>query len=126
MGSKTKLILVSLFILTFLAMIIPKSFAYTDSVDFSGLKENLAEKWNITEFASGIFLSVIFMSIFLFPTLLFSAKNGNGILPSVFVGLTTMGFCIAVNWLDKWFLLVIAFILAIMLADKIKNITVGE
>ncbi len=126
MANKTRLILVSLFILALFVVIIPNSFAFTDSIDFSGFKENLADKWNMTEFASGIFLSVIFMSIFLFPTLLFSAKNGNGILPSTFVGIGTMSFCIAIEWLDKWFLLVIAFIIAILLADKIKNIVVGE
>ena len=79
----------------------------------------LGEKLNIGEFAGGLLLSLIFMSMWIFPLLF--AKSSKILIASLFIGVASMSCCIAFGWLPVWLLVVVVLLIALGFGDKIKN-----
>jgi hypothetical protein len=79
----------------------------------SAWPEGLANQLSLTDFTAGILLSAIFIIIFVLPMALWERR---GVFGKLIVGVITLGFCVAVNWLPTYFLLVIGLLVAIMLA----------
>ena len=120
---KVKVILISLFFS--LALTIPISVGYgadngTD-LNLTYFPTALATKLSISVFAGGILASMILTLAFVLPTAIWSKT----ILPPLFVGTLCLGLCIAMDWLDYWFLLLIAMLIALMFGSKMSSIITG-
>ena len=120
---KRKVILISLFF--FLALTLPISVSYgvdngTD-INLTSFPTILADKLSITDFAGGIVASLILTLAFILPTAIYSKT----LIPPLFVGILCLGACIAMNWLDYWFLLLIAMLIALMFGSKMSAIITG-
>jgi len=119
---KGKVIFISLFF--FLALTIPISFCYEDEgkdLNLTSFPKFLADSLSISEFAGGMVASMILTLAFVLPTALYSKT----LLPPMFIGMLSLGACVAFGWLDYWFLLVIAMLIALMFGSKMSSIITG-
>lgn len=119
-----KAILISLFFfLAFALNFTALTYAQDNGTDLNltEFDDALADKLSISVFAGGILASMILTLAFIIPTAIWSKT----LLPPLFVGLLTIGFSIAVGWLDYWFLLLIAMIIALMFGSKMSSIITG-
>jgi hypothetical protein len=116
-------ILVGIVLLAFLACL-PIVHASGDGVNLADLPQQLADALTIDLFSAQILTSVLFMCLFLFPTLLLAKKNQ--MLLGVIVGLGTLGFTVAVGWMPYWVLLIIALITAMMFAGDVRGLFSGD
>jgi hypothetical protein len=57
------------------------------------------------------------MMIFMLPIAIWSKS----LVPPIFVGILVMGLCVALNWLPVWFLVVLAMLVALMFAGKMRD-----
>lgn len=89
----------------------------TNTVDLTNFPLRLSEAFNISVFAGGLVASMIVMMAFILPVAIWSKNLTNGI----FVGFLCLGFSIAVGWLDIFFILVPALIVAILYAGKMRD-----
>ncbi len=89
------------------------------NLTLSNFPEHLASKLHISTFAGGLLASLILTSAFMLPTAIWSKS----LYPSLVVGLMCLGLSVAFGWLHYWFLLVIAFLLALMFGSKIAGKT---
>lgn len=122
---KGKVLIISLlFSLIFLIEISSNVYAQDNGTDLNltSFPLLLAEKLSISDFAGGLLASLIALLAFILPTAIYTKS----IIPPLFVGVVVLGFCIAVTWLDYWFLLVLAMIVAFMFATKMRTIVTGE
>jgi hypothetical protein len=119
-----KLILIVAFTLVFL--MIPLAYA-DDVVDISELPQRFAEALNIPVFAGQILVSVLFMSFFMFPTIFISAwtKSKDIMMPCLFVGISTLGICVAIGWLPIWLFTILCLFIALMYSSKIVGVFKG-
>jgi len=73
-------------------------------------------------FAGQLLASSIVLSLFLLPTVFACSKfNKDVVIPSLFVGIMALSFCIALDWLEVWLLLIVTLIVALAYMDKIKG-----
>jgi len=115
---KTKFLLTSLILL--LIFVIP---VYaSEDVNLSDLPQQLSEKLTIPLFAAQLLTTAIFLTLFLFPAFILT-KN---ILAHIMIGFIIMGFCIAMEWLPYWFLIIIAMIVALMFSGKMRDWITGR
>lgn len=91
-------------------------------LDLDNVDEALGERLNISTFAGGILASIICTSMFVLPTAMYSKKN---IIPPLSIGILCLGFSVAVGWLDIWFILVLALLVALMFAGKSRTLIGG-
>jgi len=91
-------------------------------LNLTSFPELLAEKLSISEFAGKILASLIIMLAFILPTALYTRS----LIPPIFIGTLVMGFCIGIGYLDYWFLLVVAMLVAFMFASKIREVVTGD
>ena len=120
---KVKVILIFLFF--FLALTLPITVSYgadngTD-LNLTSFPLILADKLSITDFAGGMLASMILTLAFILPTAIWSKT----LIPPLFVGMLCLGACIAFGWLDYWFLLLIAMLIALMFGSKMSAIITG-
>lgn len=122
---KLRICLTMLFALAFL---ICPVFAVADDeeVNMLDLPEMLSDALGLPDtadyFAGKILATVIILSLFMVPTLFACNRfEKEALLPSIFVGLLAFGFCIAIGWLDYWFLLVICLIVGLMFAGRMRD-----
>jgi len=101
-----------------LSMIMPIKAEDDENIDLSDLPAQFSEKMGIDLFAAQLLTSGIVLCIFLFPTLLLTGCR-NWVAP-LFVGLTVLGFCVAMGWLPVFILLLLVLLSALMLGDRIK------
>lgn len=62
------------------------------------------------------------MVMFMLPVAVWSRT----LVPPLFVGVLSLGFSIAVQWLDYWFMLVLCLMVALMFASKMKTVVGGK
>ena len=120
---KVKVILISLFF--FLSFTLPISVGYgadngTD-INLTYFPTALANKLSISPFAGGMLASMILTLAFVLPTAIWSKT----LIPPLFMGILCLGACIAMDWLDYWFLLLIAMLIALMFGSKMSSIITG-
>lgn len=90
-------------------------------VDLSTFPQELATFLNIPVFASQLLTSTIILCFTLFPTLMLTRAR-NQTISVLLVGLTTMGFLIAVGWLPVWIFAIVCLFAGLLYAGKIKGI----
>jgi len=102
---------------------IPLAYA-DDVVDVSTLPQRFADALNIPLFAGQILVSVLFMSFFMLPVIFISAwtKAKDIFLPVLFVGLTTLGVCVAIGWLPIWLFTILCLFIALMYSSKVVGV----
>lgn len=112
--------------------VLPSAYAVADDqeVDMTSLPQMLSEALGLPDtadyFAGKLLTTAIMLSLFMVPTLFACNKfRREPLLPSIFVGMLVFGFCIAMGWLDYWFLLIIALVVALMFAGKMRDLISG-
>ena len=77
-------------------------------------------------FAGQLLASSIVLALFLLPTVFACSQfNKDVVIPSLFVGVMSLSFCIALEWLPVWIFVLVAFLIALMFSDKITGV-IGE
>lgn len=79
-------------------------------IDLTNFPTALADRFNITVYAGGILASIILFTASFLPVALFSKSLQ---LPLA-IGLLCFGFCIAVGWLDIFFMLIWVLLVALL------------
>ena len=125
---RSKFFTSAILIALFLSLYVPSAFcvADEDEVDLTSLPEMLTDALGLPDtadyFAGKLLTTTIMLSLFMIPTLFACNKfRREPLLPSIFVGMLVFGFCIAMGWLDYWFLLIICLIVALMFAGKMRD-----
>lgn len=95
-------------------------------VDFANIPQNLADKLNIPLFASQILASGIILLMFLLPLTIIARGKRAGYIPELATTLVILGFCIAIEWLPYWFLLILAMLVALMFSGKMRDLITGS
>jgi len=88
-----------------------------ESVNLLDIPKHLAKALGISEYAGKLLASLCLITIFMLPTMIWSRN----IYVMLFIGLTCLGFCVAIGWLDFWFMLVICLIVAGLWSGKMRG-----
>ena len=88
-----------------------------DDINLGTFDDALAERFGTSVFAGGILATTILALMFLIPVAVYSKT----FLPPTIIGILTIGFGIAVGWLDIFFLLVVVLVIALMFAGKMRT-----
>jgi len=96
------------------------------NISLQDLPKQLTERLGLPTtnnyFAGRLLGSAIFLMLFLLPTIFACNRfQQDALLPSLFVGFIVLGFCIALGWLDYWFLLIITLVVALMFSGKMRD-----
>ena len=120
---KVKVILIFLFFSLALTLPISVSYGADNGTDLNltSFPLALADKLSISDFAGGMLASMILTLAFVLPTAIWSKT----LIPPLFIGILCLGACIAMNWLDYWFLLIVAMLCALMFGSKMSAIITG-
>lgn len=107
----------------FLLVLIPNVYAADDdAVNLSEFPLRVSEMMTIPLFAAQLLSSSIILCLFLLPTVFACSKfNKDVTIPSLFVGIGALGFCIAMGWLPYWFLLVLCLLVALIFAGGMRG-----
>lgn len=109
-------LLVSLFFLVL--TITPVCFADNETdVDITLFPQQLSERWNISPFAAGVFLSVCVVFAFLLPLSLLKLKG----IAYLIIGLCILPFCIAIGWMSYWVMILLVLLIAVLYASRIRR-----
>ena len=91
-------------------------------VDLSTFPSSLATQLGISLFAGQLLASGIMIALFMFPTLFLSKKlRLTDAIPLITLFMS-MGICVALAWFPVWCLGISVFILALLLAWKMKGL----
>jgi len=99
---------------------------HASDVDLQSIPTQLAEALGIPTFAGEILISGITMLMFLLPICLLTRKGRGSWIPEVAVTFVIMGFCIAIEWLPYWFLVVIGMFVALMFSGTMRDLITGK
>jgi hypothetical protein len=123
----------SLIIILFLTLLVmPISLAYASSddqsVNLGDFPAKLADALNVSLFVGQLLASLIFMSLFLFPSILIAGYFGGSgavLYDIVFVGLGSSGVCVGLGWLPVWLYIIMCLLIGLMFASKWRQIITG-
>lgn len=93
-----------------------------DDINLQTFDDALAERFGISVFAGGILATTILALMFLIPIAVYTKT----LLPPMIIGILTIGFGIAVGWLDVFFMLIIILLIAFMFAGNMKDLITGR
>lgn len=120
---KARLTLFLLCALAFVIMIPHVYAADEDAVNLAEFPDRLSEMLTIPQFASEILASSIVLALFILPTVFACSKfKKDVVIPTLFVGILALSFCIALTWLPVWIFVALCFILALLFSDKITGV----
>jgi hypothetical protein len=113
------------FLFVFLILtIIPIAYA-EDTVPHNllDIPKGIGDTLGIGEFAAGILTSVILLMVCLLPCMILTIKaTGNqGFVFILIVGMSVLGFCVAVAWFPIWFFAIIVLLITLMTANKFRE-----
>jgi hypothetical protein len=110
----------------------PVSLAYAsddETVNLADFPQKLADALNVSLLVGQLLASLIFMSLFLLPSMLIAGYFG-GVGAVLFViitvGLGTSVVCVALGWMPVWVLFVIALMEALLLAGSLRDLVTGR
>lgn len=95
------------------------------AIDVSQVPQRIADMLGLPLLAGQMLISIIFMCLLMFPAMLLTNKWASQSLAVLVVGIGSMGFLIAAGWLPYWFMLIIALIVALMYAGKMRDFVGG-
>jgi len=108
-------------------MLISRVYADSGDVDLLQLHVELGNRLGVGTFAGGLIASVILLMMTVFPTALInrSRKGGGGPMAELFIGMATLGLCVATTWFPIWIFVLLVFLIALMFSDKITGLIGG-
>ena len=95
------------------------------SINFADIPNLVAEKLNISIFASGILCSGIVLLVGTLPVIIM-IRGKNVILFTLIAQLIAMGFCVSIQWLPYYFLLLYSVLVALLFSGKIRDLIIGR
>jgi hypothetical protein len=98
-------------------------------VNLGDFPQKLADALNVSLFVGQLLVSLIFMAIFLLPSMLIAGYWGGGgavLYDIIFVGLGTSGVCVALGWLPVWTMLIICMLVALLFASTMRGWILGK
>ena len=95
------------------------------AISFIDIPSLVADKLNISLFATGLLCSGIVLFMVTLPVVIF-LRGKNVMLFTVIVQIIFMGFCVAITWLPYYFLLIYALLVALLYSGKIREIITGR
>jgi len=121
--NRARLPLFLLFTLAFLVLIPNVYAADEDVVNLSEFPQELAIALTIPLFAAQLLASSIVLALFILPTTFACSKfERDVVIPTLFVGVLSVSFCIALTWLPVWIFVILTFLIALMFSDKITGV----
>lgn len=87
-------------------------------LNLTAIPEGLADNLGIDTFSGGILASAILLMIMLIPIALWERE---GMWAKLIIGLIGVGFCIAIQWLPTFFMIIIVLMLALMLSGRTRD-----
>lgn len=87
-------------------------------LNLTAIPEGIASNLGIDSFSGGILASAILMFIMLIPVALWEKE---GMWAKLIIGLIGMGFCIAIQWLPTYFMIIITVMLALMVSSRARG-----
>jgi len=93
-------------------------------IEFSQFGHQLGVQLGIGDLGGGVLMSLIFMSLFLFPVLFICRKNP--IIPATFTGIGSLVACVVFGWLPAWIMLLIFITVALMFAGSARDWITGR
>jgi len=112
-------------------MPMPISLVHADddeTVNLGDFPQKLAEALNVSLFVGQLLASLIFISIFLLPSILIAGYFGGAgavLYVIIFVGMASSGVCVALGWLPVWIYLVECLLIALLFAGKMRELITG-
>lgn len=107
-------------------MLIQVVYAQTEQnqnqINILDIPKRLSEAFGISEYAGKLLASACFTFIFMLPIMIW-ARN---IYVMLIVGLICMGFCVAIGWLDVWFILIVCLLIAGLWSGKMRGWLTGN
>lgn len=102
--------------------------AYAQTVDLTDLPANVAAYFGISEFQAELLCSFMFL---LFPTIMigFVMKRSASmsiVISVLVVDFVTMGFLVALGWLDYWIFLIVCLIVGVFMASTLRDMITGK
>jgi hypothetical protein len=124
----------SLIIILFLTLLVmPISLAYASSddqsVNLGDFPAKLADALNVSLAVGQLLASLIFMSLFLFPSMLIAGYFGGSgavLYAIIFVGLGSSAVCAFLGWLPSWLFIMMAVIAGLLLAGNARDWMTGK
>jgi len=114
---KTKLPLFLLLVL-FSSALIPTAYADDEgNFDLAAVPQALADRLNISLFASQTLIAVIFLCMTMFPTLLLTRHP----IAHVVMGIATVSFLVTIGWIPTWILLMLVLTVVVLLSGKMRG-----
>lgn len=92
----------------------------SETVDLTGFPQALANQLGISLFAGQMLASLIFLVLVMLPVLFFT--RGKNIFATLIVGMSSLGFCVALGWFPAWSLVMIVFITVLLFSTRILGI----
>jgi hypothetical protein len=110
----------------------PVSLAYAsddETVNLADFPQKLADALNVSLFVGQLLASLIFMSLFLLPSILIAGYFGGAgavLYAILFVGLGSGAICTALGWLPAWLFILMAVIAGLLLAGNARDWMTGK
>jgi len=118
--------------LLFMLFYFPFAYAVAEEeqVDLSALPKQLSEALGLPTdndyFVGKILTSAIILSLFLIPTLFACTRfRKDVVIPSLFVGVTVLCFCVAMGWLPVFIIIILVLVIGGLMAGRLKEIFTG-
>lgn len=116
---------IPLFLLVFLTLaLIPNVYA-ADTIHHNllDIPQGIATTLGISVFAAGLLVSIVLLMVCVLPFVILTMRSrGNGVMiATLIVGMSVLGFCVAVAWFPIWFFAVLIVLVGLMFGAKIKD-----
>lgn len=99
-------------------ILIPNVYAQSErEFNLNDIPKNLADALNIPEYPARLIASTCLILIFLLPTIVFTRN----VYILLLVGLMSLSTCIALGWLEFWYLLIIVLVVASLWSGKVRS-----
>jgi hypothetical protein len=97
-------------------------------VNLGDFPQKLADALNVSLFVGQLLASLIFMAIFLLPSMLIAGYWGGAgavLYTVIIVGLASSGVCVALAWFPVWLYAIMCLLIAVMFATKFTGLVGG-
>lgn len=93
-------------------------------IEFGQFGHQMGVQLGIGDLAGGVLMSLIFMSLFLFPVLFLCRSNPT--IPAMFTGVGSMVACVVFGWLPAWIMLLVFVAVSLMFASSARDWITGH
>lgn len=90
----------------------------SNPLNLTAIPEGIASNLGIDAFSGGILASSILLMIMLIPMAIFERE---GMFGKLITGIIGLGFCVAIEWLPTYFMILITVIVALMMSARSRD-----